>query len=99
MKEKITKIWSFITRHKYIVTIASFVIWISFFDRTSLIFKSKVKSELEILKAEQKYYQYKIKKNKERLSGLNNKKILEKFAREEYYMKKDNEDIYVIIEK
>lgn len=99
MIENIIKIWNFITKYKYPVAIILFVIWISFFDRTSLLFKAKVKSDLEILKDEKKYYQEKIRKNKERLNGLNNKELLEKFAREEYYMKKDNEDVYLIKEK
>jgi cell division protein DivIC len=74
------------------------IIWIGFFDRYNLIrrlFKDGM--EYRELKTEKDYYTKKIedvKKEKEELFSNNEK--LEKFAREKYYMKKDNEDVFVV---
>jgi cell division protein FtsB len=87
-----------IAGNKYFIVSAIMIIWIGFFDRYNLVrrlFKDGM--EYRELKAEKDYYQKKIvdvKKEKEELFSNNEK--LEKFAREKYYMKKDNEDVFVV---
>ena len=74
-----------------------FAVWLTFFDRYDLITQSEFRNELNDLRTERKYYLQEINKNNEIMNALKNDSIaLEKFAREKYLMKKDNEDIFVI---
>ncbi len=59
-----------------------------------------MRSKINQLENEQKYYREKIeedKRKKEELLG--NRDNLEKFAREQYFMKKENEDIFIIVKE
>ena len=59
-----------------------------------------MRAELKKLKTQKKFYVDEIKKDKEKLRELRtNPKTLEKFAREKYLMKKENEEIFVIVEE
>lgn len=75
-----------------------FVIWWVFFDQESLVVQynlTKIKVGLEDQK---EYYYEEIEKDREAINTLQNDTVLlEKYAREKYYMKKDNEDVFVII--
>jgi cell division protein FtsB len=97
------KIWKKISpfvKNKYILTLLIFIIWILFFDRNNLIDRVKELSHLRQLEKDKKYYIERIDKDSKRLEQLKtNNKNLEKFAREQYLMKKDNEDIFVIVEE
>ena len=97
------KIWKKIlpfAKNKYILTILIFIVWLLFFDRNNLIDRVKEMNHLRQLEKDKKYYIERIDKDSERLEQLKtNNKNLEKFAREQYLMKKDNEDIFVIVEE
>lgn len=97
------KIWKKIlpyAKNKYILTILIFITWILFFDRNNLIDRAKELRHLKQLEKDKKYYIERIDKDSKRLEQLKtNNKNLEKFAREQYLMKKDNEDIFVIVEE
>ncbi|MBV6646232.1 MAG: septum formation initiator family protein [Cyclobacteriaceae bacterium] len=87
-------------RNFYVVAILLFVCWMLFFDSNDLFSQyrlSRKQSELEQTKA---FYQEKIQEVKsDREALLNDDDLLEKMAREKYFMKKDNEDVYVIVEE
>lgn len=69
-----------------------------FFDQNDIITQVKLKSELYKINKEKNYYQEQILETQEDLENLlNDNNKLEKFAREKYLMKKDNEDIFVIV--
>ena len=86
-----------ILKNKYLLAIVFFAVWLTFFDRYDLITQSEFRNELNDLRTERKYYLQEINKNNEIMNALKNDSIaLEKFAREKYLMKKDNEDIFVI---
>lgn len=88
------------TRNFYFIASLTFLVWMLFFDTNDLITQYKLSQKLSDLKAEKAYYQEKIsevKKDREEL--LSNKALLEKFARENYFMKKKTEDLYVIVEE
>jgi len=71
-----------------------------FFDSNDFINQFTMKNKLEELKDEKTYYQEKITEVKdERTNLLSNKHQLEKFARENYLMKKKSEDVYVIVKE
>ncbi len=87
-----------IIRNKYLVSILAFVIWISFFDTFSLIDRYANLNKLNSLKNELSYFENEIKLYEVRYRELfSGKKELEKFAREQYLMKKDNEKIFIIV--
>ena len=82
------------------LTILVFLVWMTFFDRNDLITQYKQRSELWQIKQDKVYYLEEIQKNREMIEGLTtNSEQLERFAREKYLMKKDNEDVFVIVKK
>ncbi|RZK81369.1 MAG: septum formation initiator family protein [Pedobacter sp.] len=85
-------------RNKYFLTVVAFVVWMLFFDRNDLVAQYEFKSEVSKLQEEKDFYVKEIDKVKKDLNELNtNLNTAEKFAREKYFMKKDNEDVFVII--
>ena len=86
-------------RNKYVIASLLFILWVVFFDQNNLIERAQNRKELRQLKEDKVYYQEKIKETTERLRELKtNNENLEKFAREQYLMKKENEDVFVIVE-
>ena len=84
--------------NKYFLVSAGFVVWMLFFDRNDLLSQYEYRTQLNKFKAEKDFYIAEIEKVKTDLNELTtNQERLEKFAREKYLMKKDNEDVYVII--
>ena len=89
---KLKAVWSYIRRHKYLITILVFL-------ENSLIQRMQHISEIHELKQEIKHYRDQYEKDSKALKELtSNPEILEKIAREKYLMKKPNEDIYVFEE-
>jgi len=86
--------------NKYIIVFIAFAIWIMFFDENSLTQHRKNLEELVQLEEQVDLYKHKIESDKRKLYELQtNDENLEKFAREQFFMKKANEDIYVIEEE
>lgn len=74
-----------------------FLVWILFIDENSYLFHYQtLNPEIEKLEKDKKYYQTEIKKDKKKIEQLENPETLDKFAREKYKMKKENEEIYII---
>ena len=87
-------------KNKYFITAFSFLIWLSFFDRNDFITQNAYRNKLHALQKERDYYMKEIVTNKAEVSDLlTNPKSLEKYAREKYRMKRDNEDVYVIVQE
>jgi cell division protein FtsB len=77
---------------------AAFVVWMIFFDKNDLFSQYQYHQQLSKLRQERDFYQKETDKVNKDLGELNsNPAKLEKFAREKYLMKKDNEDVYVIV--
>ena len=97
----IAKFWAKvppILRNKYVITLIVFFLWMLFFDQNDIISQFKLKSELYQINKEKAYYQEQILETQEDLENLlNDNEKLERFAREKYLMKKDNEEIFVIV--
>ena len=86
-------------RNKYILTALVFLIWLLLFDQNNLSERRKSTREYNRLLEEKEYYLQKIKDDSKRIEELKtDDDNLEKFAREQYLMKKDNEDIFIISE-
>ena len=95
-KEQLKHIIPFI-KNKFIITIIIFVVWMLFFDEYNLV--SRVNNNRKIAELEQQkdIYIEEIARSKRLLLELKgDNKNLEKFAREQYLMKKENEDIYIV---
>lgn len=80
----------------YLVILVIFVIWMLFGDSNSWLIHNELNNEIENIEDEKKYYKKEIEKDIKAMKKLNNEEGIEKLAREEYYMKKENEDIYII---
>lgn len=94
MWSKIFKIFT----NKYVITSLLFIVWILFFDRNNLLSQFSNKQKLKTLQVDRDYYSDEIKRNSADLKELDdNVKSLEKFAREKYLMKRENEDIFLIV--
>ncbi len=86
-------------RNKYVLTSVLFVLWMLLFDQNNLNERRKNNRDYNQLLKEQEYFQKKIDENRKRIQELKtNNDNLEKFAREQYLMKKDNEDIFIIVD-
>ncbi len=87
-----------ILKNKYYLASIIFLVWIAFFDRNDFITQYEYRKTLNNLERDKAYYQEEIVKIKEDLKELTtNQKQLEKFAREKYLMKKDDEDIFILV--
>ena len=93
-KLKENKIFKLLT-NKYIVILIAFFIWMFFFDANVQLNK-EFKKEIKELNTTINFYKKEIKKDKNTITELQDSLQLEKFAREKYLMKKENEDIYII---
>ena len=89
----------FITNYKYLITIVLFALWMLFFDANSILFMNSQSNELEDLKMQEDFLKEEIVEMKrQKLELFSDLDKLERFAREKYFFKKDNEDVYVIEE-
>lgn len=84
--------------NKYFYTGLAFVVWMVFFDQENFIVQYRLSNNLNDLRQKKAYYQEEINKNEMAIHKLeNDSSQIEKFAREKYFMKKDNEEVFVII--
>ena len=80
------------------LTFTALLIWMAFFDRNDIISQISYKKELRKLEADKQYYNEQIELNKKRTEELKgNSENLERYAREKYLMKKDDEEIFLIV--
>ncbi len=84
-------------KNKYLITIILFVIWIVILDDYNLIHQKKITNEIKKMQTQKKFYLKEIEKDSIELHQLqHNPEAQEKFAREKFLMKKENEDIFII---
>jgi len=89
-----------IVRNKYIIASTAFVVWMLFFDRHDITTQYGYYSQLKGLKAEKAFYTAEIERVNHTIRALNtDPEALQRLAREKYKMKKENEDVFVIIER
>ena len=87
-------------RNKYLILLLLFIFWIVFLDDYNLINQNKRNIENDKLKEQKEFLSSEIKKDSTELSNLkNDSSKQEKFAREKFKMKKDNEDLFIIRKK
>jgi len=87
-----------LVRNKFFWVTAAFLVWMLFFDKNDLLSQYQFHQQLSKLKTERDFYTKQTAQVTKDLNELtSNPAQLEKFAREKYLMKKDNEDVYVIV--
>lgn len=94
--EKVPRIF----KNFYFLSALFFLIWMLFFDSNDIITQIKLGHKQAELENAKEFYEHKIVEVKnDREALLNNKELLEKLAREKYLMKKESEDLYIIVEE
>jgi cell division protein FtsB len=94
------KIFLTIIKNKYFITVVALVVWLSFFDKNDFSTQMELSKKVQKLESERDYYIKAIAETKQEITELQTDSTnLEKFARENYLMKKDNEDVFVIVRK
>lgn len=86
-------------KNKYFLASLAFVVWMLFFDRNDMASQLQYRSKVQKLEEEKDFYTKEIDKAEKDLQELTtNPERLEKFARERYYMRRDDEDVYVVVD-
>ncbi|MEN8157793.1 MAG: septum formation initiator family protein [Bacteroidota bacterium] len=94
----ITSVWPWL-KNKYVITILVFTVWMFFFDQNNMMDRMKMSAEIRQLETDREYYMEEIEKDSTRLHELTtDQDNLEKYAREQFLMKKRNEDVFVVVE-
>ena len=92
MKNRLLKL----IKSTYGVIIILFIIWMIFFDSNSLIIHNELNNDINELDVQKSYYEKEIAKDNIELQLIQTDSGLEKYAREKLFMKKDNEEIFLI---
>lgn len=82
--------------NRYVLISLFFVVWMLFFDNYSWLNQRPLDKEIEELEANKRYYENEIRRDSMSIEALKDPNQVEKYAREQYYMKRDSEDIYII---
>lgn len=99
MKKLWRKLPPFI-RNKYVLVIFFFIGWMLFFDDYTVVNQYQMRTYIDRQNSKIRYYDQLIEETKATQHDLSsNMTSLEKFGRENYWMKKDDEDIFIIVEK
>jgi hypothetical protein len=99
IKKFVDKIPSFL-KNKYLLTGVAFLILMIFIDRNNLISQYKMRRELSGLRNELQFYKDQARMDSMELNRLLGDSLeLEKLGREKYLMKRDSEDVYIIVRK
>ncbi len=87
-----------VVKNKFFLVAVAFLVWMTFFDKNDILSQYQYRQQVHKLKQERDFYKTQTEKVNKDLDELtSNPQKLEKFAREKYLMKKDNEDVFVIV--
>ena len=96
LKEFKNKKWEQFISNKYVLILILFIVWMIFFDANSYLIHHELDSDINALEDNAEFYQQEIDRDKSFIKKMEDSNEMEKFAREKYYLKKENEDIYII---
>ena len=88
--------WFVILSSTYALILLLFIVWMVFFDTNSLLIHRELDQDIEALEKNKEFYREEIEKDKAFIEKMEDTSEMEKFAREKYYLKKPQEDIYII---
>ena len=92
MKNRLFKL----IKSTYGIIIILFIFWMIFFDSNSLIIHNELNNDINELDVQKSYYEEEIAKDNIEFQLIQTDSGLEKYAREKLFMKKDNEEIFLI---
>ncbi|MCM4151397.1 septum formation initiator family protein [Arenibacter sp. N53] len=90
------KKWFGLVTNMYVLVLTVFVVWMVFFDTNSLLIHWELKKQINNLEKQKDFLHEEIARDKKIIEKLSDPEELEKFAREHYYLKRKNEEIYLI---
>jgi cell division protein DivIC len=86
-----------IVKNKYIIALLAFTVWMLFFDPKDWGTITNRNNKLNELKKSEKHLTLLIKDTRKELSLLKTDAAsIEKYARENFFMKKENEDLFIV---
>lgn len=88
--------WVRIISNKYLIITVLFIFWMLFFDTNSFLIHQELNNEIKKLEKNKEEYLEEIMNDKLFIEKMKDSSEIEKFAREQYYLKKKNEEIYLI---
>lgn len=95
-KIKDTRVFKFVWNRYFVLTIA-FTVWMIFFDQNSFFVHRELDKQIKLLEVDEQYYQEHLDTESEKLNQLDsNPAEIERIAREKHFLKKDDEDIFII---
>lgn len=96
--DRLYSVWNIVRRYKYIVAIFIFLLIIGVIDENSWWVRHQRKAEIAFLEEQIKNYEQQYNEYSQMLEALgNDQNAVERMAREKYYMKRPNEDVFVFV--
>ena len=83
-------------KNVFVLILIIFAVWMLFFDSNSWFIPNELNQDIKKLEEEKEYYQGEIEKDKKEIEKLSTEEGIEKYGREHYKMKKEDEEIYII---
>lgn len=96
LKQLRQKRWFKIISNRYVLLLLIFTFWMLFLDSNSWLIQRELNQKVDELNTNKEYYKKEIAKDRTTIESLDDSFELESFARQQYYMKRPNEDIYII---
>lgn len=96
LKDIRSKRWFRILSNRYVLILLIFACWMFFLDSNSWFVHNELNQEINELHSNKEYYKKEIAKDRTVIEKLNDSFELENYARQNYYMKRPNEDIFII---
>ncbi len=96
LKDLRSKKWFKILSNRYVIILLIFAFWMLFLDSNSYLIHNELDQEINELQTNKEYFKKEINKDQTVINKLNDSFELENYARQNYYMKRPNEDIFII---
>ncbi|MFA5619726.1 MAG: septum formation initiator family protein [Weeksellaceae bacterium] len=99
-EEKRSGRWYRFFLNKYLIVFVLFLVWMVFFDQNSYFIHRDLDKEIKELTQQEKYYKEKLEQENEQILKMKtDPDALEKIAREKHYLRKENEDVFIVEER
>ncbi len=85
-------------KNRYFIVTVLFLVWMLIFDQNNFFHQYDTQKELNSMRQKEAYLDSEIARNRAQIEKLENPEELERYAREKYWMKKDNEDLFIILD-
>lgn len=87
-------------KNKYVIVFVVLAFWLTFFDQNNFVYQYKLGKQIKELEAEKEFYKREIESLEEQKKALStDEDMLEKYAREQFLMKREDEDLFLLKEE